>query len=389
MATAYLIRGRHQRILLGHPWVYQNEIERVAGEFEPGDIVDVRDSRNRLIGRGYINPKSMITIRLLTRDDEQVDDRFVSERIRRALDYRRNTVGDIQCYRLVNAEADMLPGLIVDRFGEYLVFQTLTLGMDMRKPVIIECLDEMLSPKGIYERNDVPVRELEGLRQCAGFAKGPFDTLVDTAENGLKITVDVQRGQKTGHFLDQRENRLATQNYACGRRVLDCFCHTGGFALNAALAGAEYVLGVDQSESALLIARKNAMDNSLAACEFVASNAFDFLRSEERRGSSYDLVILDPPAFAKSRSALAGAIRGYKEINLRAMKILNPGGTLITCSCSHHLDEAAFGQMLLEAAFDAGKTLRLIEKKTQPKDHPILLAAPETAYLKCFFFEVF
>lgn len=388
MAEARLTRGRHERILHGHPWIYANEIQEVRGEFQPGDIVSVLDSRGKFIGRGYINPRSQISIRLLTRQDVEVSDEFIRRRLEQAVQYRQLVVPHETSFRVVHAEADLLPGLVVDKFGDYLVFQTLTLGIERFRGVIVSTLLDMFRPRGMYERNDAPVRELEGLRQTVGFVTPPFDTVIEIEENGLRITVDVQRGQKTGHFLDQKENRMAIRPYCKGARVLDCFCHTGGFSLNAAKAGALEVTGIDQSESALLVARANAMDNDLTGVSFESANAFDYLRMAERRGLLFDVVILDPPAFAKSRGALEGAVRGYKEINLRAMRIIRSGGTLVTCSCSHHMDEALFTQVIIDSAFDARKTVRLIEKRGQAKDHPVLLASPETAYLKCFILEV-
>ena len=388
MAKAQLVRGRHQRILSGHPWIYSNEIQEVSGQADPGDIIDVVDSRGKFVGRGYINPQSQIAVRLLTRAEEDIDRAFFAGRLRRAVEYRQRVVPGASAFRVVHTEADFLPGLIVDKFSDYLVVQTLTLGIDRWKDTIAEILDELLSPKGIYERNDAPVRELEGLEQKVGFIKGPFGTLVDIDENGVSVTVDVQRGQKTGYFLDQTENRLAIRRYCKDARVLDCFCYSGGFALSAARGGAREVAGVDQAESAMDLARANAIRNAFGACSFEQANAFDYLRLLHRRSERFDVVILDPPAFAKSKSALEGAVRGYKEINLRAMKILEPRGILISCSCSHHMDEALFFQVILEASVDVGRTLRLIEKRGQAKDHPVLAAAPETGYLKCFIFEV-
>jgi len=388
MAEARLTRGTHTRIVAGHPWIYSNEILEVSGEATPGDIIDVLDYGGEFLGRGYMNPRSQITIRLLTREDETIDRSFFAARLQKALDYRRRLVQGQNSFRLVHAEADFLPGLVVDKFEDYLVFQTLALGIDLWKETIVSLLQEMLSPKGIYERNDAPVRELEGLEQVMGFASEPFDTLVEIEENGLRILVDIQRGQKTGYFLDQRENRLAIRRYCDGASVLDCFCYSGGFSLNAAAGGAREVLGIDQAESALDLARANAMENKSAACSFEQANVFDILRQMQKRGRRFDMVVLDPPAFAKSRSALAGAVRGYKEINLRALKILRPGGTLATCSCSHHLSEEVLFEVVREAAADAGVVLRLTEKRGAALDHPVLVPAPETGYLKCLIFEV-
>jgi len=388
MAEVRLTKGKHARILDGHPWIYANEILEVAGETAPGNIIDVRDYAGEFMGRGYLNPRSQISVRLLTREDESIDKTFFAGRLQRALNYRLQVMPGQSSYRLVHAEADFLPGLIVDKFGDYLVFQTLALGIDLWKDTIVSLLQEMLSPKGIYERNDAPVRELEGLEQLTGFASEPFDTLVEIEENGLRVLVDIQRGQKTGYFLDQRENRSAVRRYSPGRSVLDCFCYSGGFSLNAAAGGAAEVLGIDQAESALDLARANALENKATACSFEQGNAFDVLRQMQKQGRAFDMVILDPPAFAKSRSALSGAVRGYKEINLRALKILRPGGILASCSCSHHLSEEMLFEIVREAASDTGVVLRLIEKRGAAPDHPVLVPAPETGYLKCLIFEV-
>ena len=390
MAVAKLVRNRHPRVAGGHPWVYRTEVEEIAGDYRPGDIVDVVDSRNRFLGRGYINPASQILIRLLTRDpSEKIDRDFFTRRIRAAIDYRARVVRDTDAYRLVFAEADFLPALIVDRFGDYLSVQTLALGMDLQKETLVEILDGLLQPSGIYERNDVAVRELEGLPLQTGFLKGPFNPLVEIHENGLTFLVDLAGGQKTGYFLDQRENRMALRGLAREARVLDCFCHTGTFSMYAAFYGAREVHGIDIASTALAVAEENARRNGFGeVCLFREGNAFDELRALEKAGVKYDLVILDPPAFTKSKQALAGAVRGYKEINLRAMKLLPPGGFLVTCSCSFHMKEALFIEVILDAARDAGRQLRLVELRRQAKDHPMLLASPETHYLKCAVLQV-
>ncbi|HHV79034.1 MAG TPA: class I SAM-dependent rRNA methyltransferase [Firmicutes bacterium] len=388
MAVVRLKPGEQKRLLAGHPWVYANEVSRIHGEFQPGDIVDVVDSRGRFVGRGFINPASQILVRLLTFEQEDVDRSFIAQRVQQAVQMRREILGDLDACRMVFGEADFLPGLIVDKFGDVLVFQTLALGMEVRKDWILESLKEVLNPRGLFERNDVPVRELEGLSLKSGFASDPFNTLVEIEEEGLRFLVDVQSGQKTGHFLDQRENRAAIARYVKGARVLDCFCHTGGFALQALRAGAEAAEGIDASELAIDLAKANAERNGVARARFTVGNVFDELRSRAKRGEKYDAIILDPPAFAKNRAALAGALRGYKEINLRAMKMLIPGGILVTCSCSQHVSEQEFFDTIAAAAHDAGVRLRLLERRGQPPDHPILVGAPETAYLKCLIFRV-
>jgi 23S rRNA (cytosine1962-C5)-methyltransferase len=389
-ACVRLLPGRHRRVAAGHPWVYATEVAGVEGEFAPGDLVRVVDARGRFLGRGYANPASQILVRLLTRDpEEQVDRDFFRRRLTAALEYRRRVAPKAEACRLVFGEADFLPALIVDRFGPYLVLQTLALGIDRFKDLVVDVLVELLQPRGIYERNDVNVRGLEGLELRTGYLYGQFDPLVTFVEHGLRFAADLARGQKTGFFLDQRENRLALKDLAPGARVLDAFCYTGAFALHAALFGAREVVGVDIAPAAVDLAREHAHLNGLAdRCRFYAANAFDELRRLAAAGEKFDLVILDPPAFTKSKEALPGAIRGYKEINLRAMKILRPGGFLVTCSCSYHLDEAAFLEVVLAAAADAGRVLRLVELRRQARDHPILPAARETYYLKCAIFQV-
>lgn len=387
-----LRRGEEERLKNGHPWVYRTEIASINGTYTPGDIVAVEDYRGRFIGRGYINPASMITVRILTYSrKEEIDTAFWRRRLTAALDYRRRVLAGTgtDAYRVVFGEADFLPGLIVDKFGSYLVVQTLALGIDRFKETLVEILDELLRPAGIYERNDAPVRELEGLELRTGFLKGPFDPLVIIQENGLKFYVDLAGGQKTGYFLDQRENRAALQSLVRGARVLDCFCHTGGFSIHAAHYGAWEVLGLDISLEAIATARRNAVLNGVDnLCSFEEANVFDALREFERRKERFDVVILDPPAFVKARKALEGAIRGYKEINLRAMKLLSPGGFLVTCSCSYHMPEDLFLEVIQDAALDAHRRLRLLAKRGQAPDHPILLGYDESHYLKCLLLQV-
>lgn len=387
-AVVRLTPGQHTRIRSGHPWVYRNEIASVEGAAD-GGTVDVLDHAGRYLGSGYYNSASVITVRLLTRQPEIIDAGFFARRLQRALEHRRRLMGHASSYRLVHSEGDFLPGLIVDRFGDILVIQTLTLGIDRWKDAIYSALQELVSPVGIYERNDAPVRQLEGMPERAGFLGEPFDPLVEIVEHGMKLVVDIQRGQKTGHFLDQAANRLAVAGYCRGARVLDCFCHTGGFAIQAARGGAREVTGIDLAEPALDVARANAMANGVArTCSFQPGNVFDKLRSLEKQKVSYDVVILDPPAFARSRSALPGALRGYKEINLRGMKLVPSGGILVSCSCSYPLDEETFIKLLVDAATDAGRQLRLLERRSPPPDHPVLPAVPESSYLKCLIMEV-
>lgn len=377
------------KIVKGFLWIYNNEIKEVQGSPSHGDIVDIYDSNRSFIGRGYFNPASKISIRILTRKDEEVNKDFFINRILKAWDYRKRLIHE-RSYRLVFSEADFLPGLIVDKFEDVLVIQTLTLGMDKLKPLIVETLDDLLQPKGIYERNDVTVRETEGLPLIKGPLKGRFKTIMEIEEHGLRIIVDIENGQKTGYFFDQRENREALRGLVEGAEVLDAFCYTGSFTLHAIKYGAKRVVAVDSSAESLEIAKKNVDLNGFSGkVEFIRENAFDLLRKFQRGGRSFDVVILDPPSFARSPKNLEGAIRGYKEINLRAMKILRDGGFLITCSCSQHITPEIFQDIIRSASLDANRTLRLVDFKYQAKDHPILPSHPETLYLKCGIYQVF
>lgn len=389
MAKVFLGYKKGLRVEDGHPWVYRNEIENIEGDFEPGDIVEVYNYKGRFIGKGYINPKSQITVRLMTRNkDEEINEEFFRKRIIDAWNYRKKVIETTSC-RVIFGEADFLPALIVDKFSDYLVVQFLALGIDKWRDTIVKILKEVFNPKGIYERSDVPVRELEGLEQRKGFLTEPFDTTVVTEENGVKYYVDVENGQKTGYFLDQKENRLAIKDIVKGADVLDCFCHTGSFSLHAGHFGAKSVLGIDVSEHAVEFATRNAKLNGLEdICKFEAHNAFDVLKTWSKEGRKYDVVILDPPAFTKTRSAVEGAIRGYKEINLRAMKMVKSGGFLVTCSCSHFMYPELFMEVVMDAARDAKKTVRLVEYRNQSKDHPVLFNSDETLYLKFMILQV-
>jgi 23S rRNA (cytosine1962-C5)-methyltransferase len=371
--------------------VYLTQVGDVEGELTAGDVVEVFSAQGRFLGRGYANPSSQIFTRLLTRRrDEAIDREFFRRRLEAAAAYRQKVVKDTTAYRLVNAEADFLPALVVDRYGDFLAVQFLALGMDGFKPIIINLLIEMFAPHGIYERSDAGVRAREGLQPFSGPLYGETPKFVMMNENGVRYRVDLHTGQKTGFFLDQRENRQAVSELAAGARVLDCFCYTGGFAISAARAGAGSVLAVDSSGSALELAAQNAALNEVDdRCTFREANSFDELRGLADSGEQYDLVVLDPPAFTKSKEALAGAVRGYKEINLRALKLLVTGGYLATCSCSYHLGEALFLEIIAAAARDARRTLRLVEFRRQARDHPALLEVPETYYLKCGVFQVF
>ena len=377
------------RIRQGHPWVYDNQVLRIEGRPQPGGVVQVFDVKKGPLGQGYFNPRSKIRVRMLTKHlDEPIDAAFFHRKIAAAWTFRQR-MGQPESCRVVFGEADGLPALVVDKFGDILVLQTLALGMDRYKTEIVQALRTVLKPAGIYERNDVPVREKEGLTLEKGFIGEAFNTRLVISENGLKFAVDVAMGQKTGHFLDQRLNHAAMEHVSKGARVLDCFTHTGGFALHAARYGATEVLGLDISEEAITLATANAALNGLdSVVAFETANVFDFLAGQGRGSATWDVVVLDPPAFAKSRAALDGAARGYKEINLRAMKLLPPGGFLVTCSCSQHMVPDLFRKTIAAAAHDVHRELREVHCGAQPADHPIHWAIPETHYLKCLVLQV-
>ena len=388
MAKAFLVKGKEKRTEYGHPWIYRSDIQNVEGSYNPGDIVDIYNSRNKFLGRGYINLKSQIAIRIMTYEHEEVNYGFLYNRIKSAWEYRQRVADPLSC-RVVFAESDFLPALVVDKFNDILVVQTTSLDMERYKPQIVDILNDLIKPSGIYERNDIPVRELEGLEQIKGFLSKEFDTQVEMTENGIKFMVDVENGQKTGYFLDQKENRAALKPFVKDAKVLDCFSHTGSFALHAAYYGASEVLGIDISEHAVGFATRNAKLNGLdGTCRFEAANTFDRLRDYYDSGEKFDTIILDPPAFTKTKGALEGALRGYKEINLRAMKIIKSGGFLVSCSCSHHVDSELFMDILYNAAIDSKRKVRLVEYRSQAKDHPVLLASEETEYLKCAILQV-
>lgn len=385
----FLRKGAQHRVENGHPWVYQSELDYIDGEFQPGDIVDVHNFRQRFIGRGYINPRSQIIVRILSRQQEPIDRAFFKRRIETAWQYRQRFLAEPEYCRLVYGEADFLPALIVDKFGKYMVIQTLALGIDVHKDTIISVLEELFDPEGIYERNDVSVRKLEGLDMRKGFLRGKFPTQILVNENSIPFYADIENGQKTGFFYDQRENRRFLEPIVKDADVLDCFCHTGSFAVHSAFYGAKSLHSIDISEEAIALAKKNAELNGVSdRCHFEVANAFDALRVLTEEHRQYDVVILDPPAFTKSRSNIEGAARGYKEINLRGLKLTRPGGFLVTCSCSYHMDRDLFKAVVVDAARDAKRVIREVEYRTQAKDHPILPAAPETNYLKFLVLQV-
>ena len=389
-----LKKGEGRTLKAGGMWVFDNEIESIMGRFENGSIVTVHDFDGYPMGRGFINQNSKIRIRLMTRNvNQEIDHEFLRDRVRMAWEYRKKTV-DMGSCRVIFGEADFLPGLVIDKFSDVLVVESLALGIDRFKLEIVELLKEELLKdgiriRGVYERSDAKVRLNEGMERVKGFLSEEFDTNVEIVENGVKYLVDVRDGQKTGFFLDQKYNRLAIQKLCKDARVLDCFTHTGSFALNAAIAGAKEVTGVDASELAVEQAAKNAALNGVQdRAKFICRDVFELLPELEKQGEKYDVVILDPPAFTKSRNSVKNAIKGYREINLRAMKLVKDGGFLATCSCSHFMTYELFTETIGQAARNVHKRLRQVEFRTQAPDHPILWAADESYYLKFYIFQV-
>lgn len=389
LAKYFLRKKISDRVVNGHPWIFANELGDHDGSAEPGDIVEVYSYNGSFVGRGYINPASQIRIRLVSRDrDEVIDENFFKRRIREAWAYRQQ-IGYVENCRLIFGEADFLPALIIDKFNDYFVIQTLAMGMDRWKGAIVAALQEIFQPKGVFERNDVPVRELENLPQQKGFLSAPFDTNIIINENGLRFHVDIENGQKTGYFLDQQDNRRAIQNIVKGADVLGAFTYTGTFEIHAAHYGAKSVLGLDISENAVAQANRNAALNGVDdRCRFEAMNAFDVLKQWGKDGHKYDVVMLDPPAFTKSRENIQKAITGYKEINLRGMKLVRPGGFLVTSSCTNLVAPELFLDIIGMAAKDARRTLREVTYQTQATDHPILWNVPTTKYLKFLIVQV-
>jgi 23S rRNA (cytosine1962-C5)-methyltransferase len=388
MTKVYLNRKINQRIALGHPWIYNNEVDRIAGPVMPGDIVEVYFFDGQLAGRGYINPASQIIIRLLTRKREDITAAFFHQKIQAAWDYRKH-LGYTENCRLVFGEADGLPALIIDKFNDYFVMQTLSFGIEVWKEAIVAALKSIFNPKGIYERNDVPVRELEGLQQQKGFLTDPFPTEIIINENDLQFYVNIENGQKTGYFLDQQDNRRAIQNIVKGADVLGAFTYTGTFEIHAAHYGAKSVLGIDISESAVEQANKNAALNKLDhIVKFEAMNAFDVLKNWGREGRKYDVVMLDPPAFTKSRNNIDKAVTGYKEINLRGMQLIRNGGFLVSSSCTNLVSPELFLDTIEMAARDAKKRIRQVTYQSQSSDHPIIWGMENTHYLKFLIVEV-
>ena len=393
-AVVILKKGEGRTIKAGGAWIYDNEINKIEGEFENGDVVEIRDFDGYIMGQGFINTNSKITVRMLTRKkDVVIDESFIRQRVRDAWNYRKEVI-DISSCRLIFGEADFLPGIVIDKFSDVLVVESLALGIDRWKTVIIDALKEILKEdgieiRGVYERSDAKVRLKEGMQPSKGFIGAPFATKVEIIENGVHYMVDVEDGQKTGFFLDQKNNRAAIHKICRGKKVLDCFTHTGSFALNAGIAGAQSVLGVDASQLAVDQATENAALNHLEnIVKFRCADVFELLPELEAAGEKYDVVILDPPAFTKSRNSIKQAVKGYREINVRGMKLVKNGGYLCTCSCSHFMDPDLFAKTIREAATGAHKRLRQVEFRTQGPDHPILWAADSSYYLKFYIFQV-
>jgi 23S rRNA (cytosine1962-C5)-methyltransferase len=375
-----------ERLQRGHLWIYRADVEKVPAALEAGDVVLLADGRGRFLAKAFWSSRSKIALRVVTRDEEPVDEAFFARRIAAALELRERTFGPEKFLRLVHGEADLLPGLVVDRYGDAAVLQTLVPATDRRKALFADLVANALSLRSVVERNDVRVRELEGLAQTKGMLRGPEPGPVEHREGEVRMRIDLLAGQKTGAFLDQRENHLRAGEYARGR-CADCFSYGGGFALQLARR-AEAVVAVEMQPTAAALLRENAALNRAQNLEAVEANAFDWLRDRAEEEPAFDLVVLDPPAFAKSKDALPGARRGYKEVNLRAMLVLKEGGILLTASCSHHLSEEMFEEIVLDAANDAGRRLQVLERRGAGRDHPVLMGVPETRYLKCLILRV-
>ncbi|HEX7861742.1 MAG TPA: class I SAM-dependent rRNA methyltransferase [Verrucomicrobiae bacterium] len=395
LVTVVVKPGEADRILAGHPWIYSGSVMRVTGPLEDGAVVQVKDHRHRFLGVGFYNSKSKINVRLIDTERVEITRGYLEERIRAALELRKRAMPNATSFRVVNAESDFLSGLIVDKYEDVLSFQISSLGMETRKPDIIDVLKSVLQPRAIVERNDIGSRKFEGLSEIQAVVHGKLDGPVTIDLNGVKLEVDLLGGHKTGYYLDQQVNYQAVSRYAKGANVLDAFTFIGGFALHAAKAGASRVHGLDQSEDAVASAKRNAERNGLQEnCTFETTNVFDWLKTQTTAAANekivprYDLIILDPPSFTRNRASVPDALRGYKEIHLRALKLLKRTGVLATFCCSHHVDANTFQQVILEAAFDARRVLRKIDAYTQSPDHPVIPTIPETEYLKGFAFEV-
>ena len=393
-AIVALKKGEGRTLRAGGLWVYDNEIDSITGTVENGELVLVKDCNGYPMGIGFINRNSKITIRLLTRNkDAEINKEFFRKRVKDAWEYRKKTVDTSSC-RVIFGEADYVPGMVIDKFEDVLVVQSLALGIDRYKMLILDLLKEEMATdgiviRGIYERSDAKVREQEGMKREKGFLSEPFETKVQIVENGVKYIVDVEDGQKTGFFLDQKYNRLAIQKLCKDARVLDCFTHTGSFALNAGIAGAKEVIGVDASDLGCRQAEENAKLNGLEnTVSFVCADVFELLPELEEKGEQFDVVILDPPAFTKSRNSVKNAMKGYREINMRGLKLVKPGGYFATCSCSHFMTPELFTEVIGQAARSVHRRLKQVEYRTQAPDHPILWSSEESYYLKFYIFQV-
>jgi 23S rRNA (cytosine1962-C5)-methyltransferase len=382
--TVNITKRGVERLASGHPWIYRSDVMHPAG-IEAG-VVRIVDQKKRFYGQALYSTQSQIALRFLTREERPFDAAFLTERIRAASVYRRQVAAGAQAYRLVASEGDLLPSLIIDRYGDCFVIQTLSQGMERLKSLVVEILEKEFAPRSIVERNDVAVRNLEGLPELSGMLAGEDVSEVVVEENGVKMCFDLMHGQKTGGFLDQRENRAAAASYAHGR-ALDCFTYTGGFALTLA-PHCDSVMGVDGSADALKQAERSQELNGFTNLNWVEANCFDLLKTADTEKQRFDIVVIDPPAFARQKNNLEAALRGYKELNLRAIKILNPGGHLVTCSCSFHVSEADLLELVASAALDAHRTAVVVERRMQSRDHPVLLTVPETHYLKCLILRV-
>lgn len=377
----YLNKGEEKRLLEGHPWVFNNEVNRFEGNIESGAICEVYSYNDRYIGKGFFNSSSKIIVRLLTRKNGEINEEFFRDKIEKAWNYRKE-LGLINNCRVIFSEADFIPGLIVDKYGDYLSIQILSLGIEVRKEMIINLLIDIIKPLGIYERSDVSVRKKEGLEERKGIIYGDFNPLVQIEENGIKMYVDLENGQKTGYFLDQKFNRRALCDYVKNKKVLDCFSHTGGFSLHASKYGATSIDAVDISEKAVIDIKRNAELNNFININPICYDVFDYLRREDVK-NKYDVIVLDPPAFTKSKDTVEKAYRGYKDINLQAMKIIKEGGILLSFSCSQHMTPALFLEMIKEATIDSKRNVQMIDFRIQSPDHPTLVGSEESFYLKC------
>jgi 23S rRNA (cytosine1962-C5)-methyltransferase len=377
-----LRKNEHHRIVSGHPWVFSNEIQTISGTPKAGEVVEVREAGGKVLGTGFFNPHSLIACRILSRAGEQVDRGFFERRIQSAIDLRTTLYPESDTYRIVHGESDFLPGLVVDRYGEYLAIQTLAFGMDSRKEMVCDILESLLQPRGIVERNESPLRSLELLELRKGVLRGTLDATT-VVEHGLRYRVDILEGQKTGLFLDQRENRLAVRKFSAGAAVLDCFCNDGGFAMNAAAGGASSVLGVDVSADAVARATMNASLNELNNISFQHGDVFEKLAEFQLKGMKFDVVILDPPSFTKNRKTVPAAKAGYKDLHGKALRVLSKRGILITTSCSHHIEPEVFLEIVDSSARKCGRTIQQLAWSGAAPDHPVLPGVPETRYLKC------